>query len=123
MSHVAAVSEVERYLSVHRERGVLELCFRVCSGAQIVLMRPGKPPQELPLPDDLASEFDPDKPFTRQMHRVFAGRPVGECLFNNAILGKASAEPSFYDGYKAQQVVDAAIEPAETWRRVALVDA
>jgi len=47
-SRVAAVTEMELDLSVYGERGVIELAFRA-SGAQIVLMRPGEPPQEVPL--------------------------------------------------------------------------
>jgi predicted dehydrogenase len=120
-SRVAAVSEIGRYLTVHGERGALELTS-TSSGARIVLMRPGEPPREMPLPDDLANEFDADKPFTQQMLQVFAEQPVGDRLFIDAILGAARAEPSFYDGYKAVQVVDAAFESAETGRRITIPD-
>ena len=122
VSRVAATSESVHYRSVQGERGTIEMTSTSKSGTRISLMRPGEPRQELPLPDDLASEFDSDKPFVQQMLQVFAEQPVGDRLFIDAILGAASAQPSFYDGYRAQQVVDAAIESAETGRRVSLAD-
>jgi len=45
--------------------------------------------------------FDFFAPFTNQS--------VGDRLFIDAILADHSTEPSFYDGWKAQQVVDAAL--------------
>ena len=121
-SRVAAVPEMELGLSVYGERGVIELAFRA-SGAQIVLMRPGKPPQEVPLPDELESELDPDQPFRRRMQQVLLEQPVGNRLFIDAILGSADARPSFWDGYKTMQVIDAAIESAETGCRVSIAEA
>jgi predicted dehydrogenase len=121
-SRVAAVAEMELGLSAYGERGVIELAFRE-SGAQIVLMRPGEPPQEVPLPEELQNELDPNKPFRQQMGRVLAEQPVGARLFVDAILGSADARPSFIDGYKTMQVIDAAIESAESGRRVSIADA
>ena len=123
VSRVAAISEMEQGLSVHGEGGVLELAFRPFSGARITLMQPGEPSRELPLPTDLSNEFDGSKPFLEQGKQVFREQPVGDRLFIDAILGAAAAQPSFYDGYRAQQVVDAAIESAETGRRISLPDA
>jgi predicted dehydrogenase len=120
-SRVAGVSETGRYLSVHGTQGALEL-VPTSSGEQIVLMRPGEPPREMPLPDDLAGEFDADKPHRQQLLQVFAEQPVGDRLFIDAILGTASEWPTFYDGYKAQQVVDAAFESQETGRRITILD-
>jgi predicted dehydrogenase len=45
--------------------------------------------------------FDFFAPFTNQ--------PVGDRLFIDAITGRGTAEPTFYDGWKTQQVVDAAV--------------
>jgi predicted dehydrogenase len=122
VSHVAAVGEDGRYLSVYGERGVIELAVTWSSGARIVSMQPGEPPKELPLPDELAREFDQDKPFVRQTLQVFAEQSVGDRLFIDAILGAGNAQPSFRDGYRAQQVIDAAIASAESGRRITLGD-
>jgi predicted dehydrogenase len=120
-SRVAAVAEMELVLSVYGERGVIELAFRG-SGARTVLMRPGEPPQEVPLPDELKSELDPNLPFRRRMQQVLLEQPVGVRLFIDAILGAADARPTFWDGYRTMQVIDAAVESAESGRRVSIVD-
>jgi predicted dehydrogenase len=86
------------------------------------LVHPDQAAEEIALPDALASEFDGGKPYVQQMLQVFAEQPVGDRLFIDAILGTASAQPTFYDGYKAMQVVDAALESAETGRCISLDD-
>jgi predicted dehydrogenase len=121
-SHVAALGEDGRYLSVYGEQGIIELTVTWSSGARIVLIQPGQPPKALPLPDELASEFDQDKSFVQQTLQVFFEQPVGDRLFIDAILGAGNAQPSFYDGYRAQQVIDAAIASAETGQRMSLQD-
>jgi predicted dehydrogenase len=122
-SHVAAISDAGLYLTVHGERGVLELTLAyTATGERISLVRPGEPPCEMPLPEDLASEFAADKPYIPQLLQLFAEQPVGDRQFIDAILGAARAEPSFYDGYKVMQVIDAAVESAETGRRIAIPD-
>ena len=113
---------MELVLSVYGERGVIELGFRE-SGAQIVLMRPGEPLQEIPLPEELQNELDPNLPFRQQMGRVLVEQSVGARLFVDAILGSADARPTFWDGYRTMQVIDAAIESSETGRRVSIADA
>jgi predicted dehydrogenase len=120
-SRVAGVREARRHLTVHGTEGVLELTDTQ-SGAQIVLMRPGEFPHVMPLPDDLAGDFDADKPYIPQLLHMFAEQPVGDRLFIDAILGNASEWPTFCDGYKAQQVIDAAFESHEAGRRVTIPD-
>ena len=83
-------------------------------------MRPGESPQEVPLPDEPTSELDPSKSFRQQMGRVLVEQPVGNRLFVDAILEDLPAAPSFYDGWKAQQVIDAAIESHRSGTRVSV---
>jgi len=118
-SRVAGVRDMERHLTVHGTEGVLELTDTQ-SSAQIVLMRPGEPPREMPLPDDLASELHGEIPYIRQLQQAFAEQPVGDRLFIDVILGTVSEWPTFYDGYKAQQVIDAAFESHKTGQRIAI---
>jgi len=42
--------------------------------------------------------------------QVFASQSVGDRAFIDAIVDDLPLSPSFYDGWKAQQVIDAAIE-------------
>ena len=83
-----------------------------------MLMRPGKPPKELPLPDVLARELHGDGPYLRQVIRFFSEQSAGDRALIDAIRGDPSVQPSFYDGYKAQQAIDAACESHETGRRI-----
>jgi len=123
LSRVAADSAAGQYLTVHGETGILELESRLFStGARIVLMRPGKPPKELPLPDVLAGEFQGDGPYLRQVIRFFSEQSAGDRALIDAIRGDPSSQPSFYDGYKAQQAIDAAFESYETGRRITIPD-
>lgn len=43
-------------------------------------------------------------------YEVFIKQSVGARLFVDSILAQRAVTPNFYDGYKAQQVVDAALE-------------
>lgn len=51
---------------------------------------------------------------------MLQNQPVGARQFINAILGKAPVETTFFDGWKAQQVIDAALEShrAGMWVKV-----
>lgn len=52
--------------------------------------------------------------------QVFTSHPAGCRLFVDAIAHDHPVSPSFYDGYKAQQVIDAALEAHQSGRRVAI---
>lgn len=51
---------------------------------------------------------------------IFLKQPVGARLFIDGILNQRAVAPNFYDGYKAQQVVDAALESHRSGRVVAI---
>ena len=73
--------------------------------------------QTLTVPDSYwgdVSRFDPFEVFTKQ--------PAGARQFVDAILDGRQVSPSFYDGYKAQQVIDAALESNLTGQAVAIAD-
>ena len=53
---------------------------------------------------------------------VFIQQPVGCRAFVDAIMGNRLISPTFYDGYKAQQVVQAAIDSFESGSRVSIED-
>jgi len=123
VSRVAALSQAVQALTVHGEQGVLELCQTMESGVQITWTRPGEPRSEISLPDELARQFDANRPFPAQIRQGLTEQSVGDRLFIDSILEGTGAQPSFYDGHKTQQVIDAAVESAGTGRRVSLADA
>jgi predicted dehydrogenase len=49
---------------------------------------------------------------------VFNHQPVGVRLFIDAIIDDQPISPDFYDGYKAQQVIDAALQSHQRGCRV-----
>jgi predicted dehydrogenase len=60
----------------------------------------------------------PAEPFA-----IFTQQSVGCRLFVEAVAEKRQVSPNFYDGYKAQQVIDAALESHRTGRRVEIPSA
>ena len=59
----------------------------------------------LPIPDQILGDVDPTNPI-----EVLTKQSVGARLFIDAIVEDRPVSPSFYDGLKAQEVVDAALE-------------
>jgi predicted dehydrogenase len=67
----------------------------------------------IPVPDHFWGDTPRDRPF-----EVFRTLPLGGRLFVDAILDGTPVSPTFYDGMKAQAVIDAGIESHETGRWV-----
>jgi predicted dehydrogenase len=87
--------------------GTLEATFHSPEGGEVLgAQGTGKPMQELPIPVEFVQPL--------------LSAPVGERLFIDAIRGDARAEPTFYDGWKAQQVIDALVEGSRTgkWENI-----
>jgi len=64
--------------------------------------------QNLEVPDSYWGAADPSDTMS-----LFTKNPVGTRLFIDAILEDRPVEPNFYDGFKAQQVIDAALASHE----------
>jgi predicted dehydrogenase len=45
-----------------------------------------------------------------QVMEAFVRQPVGDRLFIDAILENRAVSPNFYDGFKVQEVIDAALQ-------------
>jgi len=93
-------------IRLHGEGGTLEL-DHTFAGAALRGARAGETSfSELPLPSHLAGEAgDP---------AAAPARPVGDGAFVDAIRGLSPLEPSFFDGWRVQQVIEAALASAET---------
>ena len=77
--------------------------------------RPGAEPEELPIPDRLWGAGDRSDALS-----VLFANPVGPREFVDAIADDRPIGPTFYDGFKTQQVVDAAFLSHERgcWVRI-----
>jgi predicted dehydrogenase len=116
VSAVAHVGDrlVEQHLSLHGEAGTLQtdvLFEGVESGAVIRGARHHeKQFQTLPVPDKLWGDVDRSDFASAQVPGLFVKQPVGSRQFIDAIVEDQPVSPNFYDGFKAQEVIDAAIE-------------
>jgi predicted dehydrogenase len=68
----------------------------------------------LPIPDELRGHVDSSAPFFSQITQAFGTESIGTRLFIDAIWENRPVSPSFYDGWKAQEVIEAAIESHRT---------
>lgn len=108
--HVSAVThDGGTRISLSGEAGALELTFTF-SGAELRSRRPGEDAwHTLETPPDLWCDVDRTAPFSDQVFDVFKKQPVANRMFIDAILDDAPIDSTFYDGWKAQQVIDAAL--------------
>jgi predicted dehydrogenase len=74
--------------------------------------------EPLPVDERFTGGCDPNLPFADRFFSLFTSQPIGDRQFIDAILGKTQVWPTFYDGWKAAQVIDAAIESHRTGRWV-----
>ncbi len=78
--------------------------------SEILGLRPDAEQAEmLSVPDEYFGDADRNDPFN-----VFQKQSIGPRLFVDAILNDLPVSPNFYDGYKVQQVIEAAIESDRT---------
>jgi predicted dehydrogenase len=79
--------------------------------------------QMLSVPESYGAPVSPSDadPFA-VLTQVFTRQQAGWRLFIDSILENRPASPSFYDGYKAQQVIDAALEANRTGHGIRIED-
>ena len=127
--HTSALVELaergmEQQIVLHGDAGTLEVDLHLegpSSGATIRGARRGDPSfRTLPIPTELWGGVDSTTPFMTHCFELFATQSVGPRLFVDSILANQPVSPSFYDGMRAQQVIDAAIESHQSGRWVAL---
>ena len=123
--HLSAVAHVgdrgqEQHVVLYGESGTLEADLSFL-GTEIRGLRHGEEQFEvLPVPDRIWGDVDKTAFFWDQLVEVFTRHPVGDRLFIDAILEDRPVTPSFYDGLRAQEVIDAAIASHESGRWVEL---
>ena len=72
------------------------------------------------IPEEFLRGVDQKGPVMEQLRRVFTEHPVGCREFVDAILEDRQVSPSFHDGWKAQEVMQAALESDRQRRFVTL---
>lgn len=119
--HVSAVSHPgETTIALYGEAGSLELvfCFEY---AQLRGSRQGEEIwQVLEVPDALWHDVNRTASFFEQVFGVFKKQSASDRLFIDAILEDRPIDATFYDGWKAQQVIDAAITSHEQGRWITI---
>jgi predicted dehydrogenase len=111
---VSAVAHVgdrgqEQHVVLHGADGTLEVDVDSARGYAVRGARQDENViQALPTPDALLAGADVNTPFMDQMMAIFRTQSVGTRLFVDAIVADRPLSPSFYDGLKVQEVIDAA---------------
>lgn len=105
--------EVEQTVTIYGEAGTLH--GRMLSGSPDKALAlygariGGAPFQEIPIPDRYTLGM-PAGPFIPAMLQLITTQPVGPRLFVDSIIAGQTMSPSFFDGYKAQVAIDAALD-------------
>ena len=76
--------------------------------------------KQLPIPDEFLQGVDPAAALLDQWMAAFQHQSIGVRLFIDGIVEDRIIAPSFYDGWKTQQVIDAAITSHEQGRAVVI---
>jgi predicted dehydrogenase len=74
----------------------------------------------LDLPDALFAGVDRSQSLLGQCGTMLRSQPIGDRLFIDGILHDRPIEPSFYDGWKAQEVIEAALASSRTGQRATI---
>ena len=107
----------EQQIILSGEAGTLEI-HQTFAGAEVYGARHDEQQfTRLASFDYLSGRMDPAEHEMKVMLAPFLDQPIGARLFIDAIVEDRPVSPSFYDGLKAQEVIDAAFEShrSECW--------
>jgi predicted dehydrogenase len=115
VSVVARVADpyFEQQVVLHGEAGSMKADLTIRGGPQLQIAKGDEPWQLMTIPDYYWEGVDTSQPFFDQLIMLFSQQQIGCRLFVDGILEKRSVVPGFYEGWKAQQVIDAAIASSE----------
>ena len=112
---------LEQAVVLHGEAGSLTASFGLFTAPPRLQLATGDSGfQELAIPDEYLHGLDPAQPVGPQMDALFRRPGMGSRGFVDAILSGQSVAPSFYEGWHAQRVIDAAIAAHESGGWVAV---
>jgi predicted dehydrogenase len=108
LAHIGERNQDVR-IALHGDAGTLEIDLRFNGGEIRGVRAGGEQFEVLPVPKDIAGRVDLRNPL-----QVFVQQSVGDRLFIEAILEDRPVAPTFYDGMKAQMVIEAALQSHQT---------
>ncbi len=116
LSAVARVDDpfLEQSISLHGEAGSLVAELKMGGTPKLELAKGDEPFEIVTIPAPYLEGVDLTQPFITQYLSMFTQQSIGSRLFVDAILEDKPVTPSFYEGWKAQQVIDAAITSHES---------
>lgn len=122
LSALARVDDpfLEQQVALHGDAGSLIAELKLGSSPKLCIAKGDEPFQSLTIPAHFLEGIDTTQPFITQFVPMFTHQPVGCRLFIDAILEQRPIVPSFYEGWKAQQVIDAALASHETEQWIAV---
>jgi predicted dehydrogenase len=88
--------------------------FGFGTGNQLRIARGDAPFAPVAIPGQFLVGVDLLQPFADQMVPMFVQQPIGCRLFVDGIVENRPVAPSLYDGWKAQQVIDAVLAAHES---------
>jgi len=101
---------LEQAVVLHGEAGSLTASFGLFTAPPRMELAGGDNGfQALAIPADYLQGIDPAQPVGPQMGALFSQPGIGSRSFVDAILSGQSVAPSFYEGWQAQRVIDAAL--------------
>ena len=124
--HASKVSHIgdrrqEESITLYGEDGTLFSFGNMKDGYRLVgAKRSEDTLQELRIPEDMLAGVDPEDPVMEQLQQVFTKHSAGCRAFVDAILEDCEVSPSFVDGLRAQEVIEAALLSNDEKRRVVL---
>ena len=112
---------MEQHIALHGQSGTLEVSSDFAAGVTMQGIRQGEERfQELAVPDELWGDVNRNQPPIMQIVEACTKQPIGDRQFVDAILDDLPVTPSFHDGLKAQEVIDAAMQSHREGRWVAI---
>jgi predicted dehydrogenase len=113
-------SILEQQVAVHGEDGSLIADLELGGSLRLRIAKGDEALQPLAILTTYLDGVDLTQPLITQIELMFTHQPIGGRLFVDTILENKSVAPSFYEGWKAQQVIDAAIASHENGQWVAI---
>jgi predicted dehydrogenase len=118
-SGVAALESFHHHVTVRGDEGALQLSHSLTHGWSLSGGRAAdESPRDIELPPSYLEGIDISMTPFEQIRQYIAHNSVGDRAFVDSILTDAEIAPTFDDGLAAHCVIDAAIQSAETGRRI-----
>jgi len=112
---------LEQQVTIHGDAGSVVAEFTTTEGPKLQMAKGDDPIQPIAIPEEYFMGIDQSQHFIPQFASMFTHQPIGCRLFIDAILEQQPVSPSFFDGWQAQLLIDAALAAHETAEWVAVV--